>query len=813
MSTNSTWQPPAWLNKARPRSRLSQLWQVPIFFLGLAALVGVCGGAVVRQSRHYQDFQQRMNLVRQSLMNKGSDLARVLPVAESLVEQASYYADEAGEAHLLLGSVLLRLAEAGPPERAMSLRRQALHHLEQAETIGVRTNERPQLWYRLGRTLYLTEGDLQVAIDYLTRALPRGADNEAEGFGLLAEAHLKLTSPDLDAALQANEQQINATNDETLLQPARLQRAELFVRKKQFEEALKVLDRIGSTAPKVIRQKALYLQAVACEAERLWSKAAPLWQQLLETPELVPGGKQHILYTLGTCYHYSHPPVNDKAIQVWELAQSGSGQEAQAAAVRLAELYLSESPPQFDMVGQWLQKALTAVQTEKDFNNSLVNIADVRELVEAAIHLAHDSDAHEQAQQFTVLYEKLSPPGSANCKLAEISESWAKALEARAEQADIDQAAMFRTQARTQWARAAEAYQKAAQIKGADQQAELLWHSVQCFRSAGEPARAIELLKSLLSLALAPDDQAHAWFILGEMCQASGRQGEAENAFTKCWEFDASSYSYRARYQLALMKIGTKNFDAAEKILWVNLKVKDQNLDREAHEKSLYLLASLLHQRGNYAQAYLWLQEAARRYPDNPEVFVIRDLLGDCYLALAREAQKKIDSQESGLPQTALSQLKQSRRDWLDKCRLTYDDLADDLRALDETKPLTAKQEKLYRKSALTVADAEFGLENYPEALRRYEAFAQKYRGQVEELIACQRIWMCCTALKYQQAKELPVALTLMSATLKSVRGHFAELPEDYFQEGAGTWPRKRWQEFFTEVESGLKQFSAEASK
>src|SRR5437764_114076 len=80
----------------------------------------------------------------------------------------------------------------------------------------------PHLQYALGKLLYQSgDGELPRAIDYLARSTAKGADDPAEGYGLLAQAYLRLRPPDLDAALAANQKQIDHSDDEVVLAPAR----------------------------------------------------------------------------------------------------------------------------------------------------------------------------------------------------------------------------------------------------------------------------------------------------------------------------------------------------------------------------------------------------------------------------------------------------------------------------------------------------------------------------------------------------------------------------------------------------------------
>ena len=90
-------------------------------------------------------------------------------------------------------------------------------------------------------------------------------------------------------------------------------------------DAVKELERIGPKASLAVRVKARLLQARCCEEDGLWSKAIPLWQELLTNAALVEGGQGRILYAMGWCYHNLTPANDAEAIEVREaLMQEGA---------------------------------------------------------------------------------------------------------------------------------------------------------------------------------------------------------------------------------------------------------------------------------------------------------------------------------------------------------------------------------------------------------------------------------------------------------------------------------------------------------
>src|SRR5262249_22749102 len=238
--------------------------------------------------------------IRDVLKQPHAPADRVLGLAETALAQTERFPAYVGETHFLLGSVYQRLAEEGPPERAPELYRKARTHLERAEKLGVLEVDRHRLLYRLGKVWYHTGADLKHTIKYLSSSIETVVDEDrAEGYGLLAQAYLRLPTPDLDAALKANERQIEHTDDEEILVPARLLRADLLMRQKKYGEALKAFEGIASSAPRELRVRARVLEARCCQEERRWGKAVLCWNEVLQFPKDVPGGPGLIYYSLG----------------------------------------------------------------------------------------------------------------------------------------------------------------------------------------------------------------------------------------------------------------------------------------------------------------------------------------------------------------------------------------------------------------------------------------------------------------------------------------------------------------------------------
>src|SRR5205814_210720 len=132
-----------------------------------------------------------------------------------------------------------------------------------------------------------------------------------------------------------------------------------------------------------------------------------------------------------------------------------------------------------------------------------------------------------------------------------------------------------------------------------------------------------------------------------------------------------------------------------------------------------------------------------RDYQHNPGVLAARDLLGDCYRKLALQARPEGAGQSPDSPSPLTCTM--VRAENLDKAWRVYDDLADDLEKRSQVAALSPAEDLLLRKAQFAAADCLFEMpSNFGEAVRRFGKLAERYRGRMEMLWACQRLLFAC---------------------------------------------------------------------
>jgi hypothetical protein len=770
----------------------SQLWQVPALMAGVVTVVAICATLPLHHQPGVHQLDRDIAAIRKALETPNASLDNVLALAESTLARASQKPEMAGEAHFLLGSVLQRLGDRTPGGSGSDLGKKALQHLEQAEKLGVPDGDRPSLTFRLAKAWFQNGRDLNRVIACLTRSVGLADDEAAESYRLLAEAYLALPAPNLEAALDADLKLLALPIDnEEILGPARLLGADILLRQKKPAEALHMLENIGSRAPRPVLARARYLQGICCQDLGLWDRAIPLWKAALLDPTPVPGGRGQVLFYLGRCYRSLDPPDETAAAKVWEEAMKLGAENGQAAALSLAELRLFGANPASAL--EAFQRALDKVAAPKDYRNTLIPLERARQRIEYGCQFYSKGRDFDSALQLALLYRKIALPGVAQNLEGQAAEAWARDLQGQPPGGDARRA----EQIRALFVRAGSAYGDAAAACPAADQPRTLWQSASCFLQGEEHPRAAAVLEQFVQYNVPDEWRGEGFFTLAEARltlsqrepdRAADWKRSAREAYLKAIEYPGP-FACRARYQLALAELEHKPADTAderqhldqvEALLQQNLEPKVALLAPDAHEKSLFRLASLLFRRRNFDQAYLRLQEAVDRYPANPNILLTREQLAECFHQLAYQ---EINFLSGDVKQDAHLYHRRKKDLYLDKALASYEKLIDDLKKLEKTGKLTAPARAVLTKALFAIPDCRFEKGEYEEALRQSRELAERYAGKVESLTAYQNIWRCAGAKGWMD--EARKAMDKARATLES-------LPEEAFRGSPTT--KQEWQ-------------------
>lgn len=762
-----------------PRVSLRQLWQAPAFVVGILALTGVCLGRPTWRDGDLRQFGHDLAEARRLVERAGGDPEEALALGASLLQRAGRYPERAGEAYFLAGSAHVRAAEQCAGSAALDHWNQARAYLQEAEQLGVSETDGARLTYRQGKALYYTGDDLHRVIEYLEGSIAAGADDPFAGYGLLAQAYLRLPVPDLQAALRANGLQLQVPRtDVEGLAPARLLRGELLLKLDRPDEARKVLANIGGGAPADVQARARYLRARSFQEEGRWGEALELWRESLDHPDAPAADPGQALYYLGVCYRRLDRPA-DAALAWDECTRRSRGEEATAAALGLAELRLLEKDPAAAL--EHFEQAVRDVQGLGDWHNTLINLPQVRELFERGCLVCRQAGKYEASVRLARLYEPLAPPGVAQEQRGRAAEEWARNRLALGGADPEESRALFR--------QAGEAYDKAAALAPVPtDQAERLWLAATCYVEGQDPARAVVALEQLLKLSQPPARVGEAWYLLAQAHRALQHETAALTAYGECLQYD-TPLAYRARYHLARAERAAGRVDEAKEALEQNLRLLNGQTrpDDEALQDTLFELADLLLQGREYSRAAVHYEQALSKYPDHPDALAAHYRLAMCYRLLAVHPLPDV-------PRDPASQehfQKEARRRLVQAAE-KYEELGEFLAKRRAKAPLSADEERIALRAAFEAADCRSDLGQYAEARRMFEQLSERYKGRGEALHALAGVAQC-----YWREGNGPKA----RETVETIRQLVATMKDADFGTEAESWNRSKWEEWLKKAQ------------
>jgi TolA-binding protein len=711
--------------------KLRRLWQVPVFFLGVAAVVAVCLTRSYVASDPVHQLHQELAETRRLLEGDANDPDGALRHAQQAVEDLSYDPGRAAEAFFLLGSAHLRVADGASESSANEHWREARRCFEEAERRGLDGEDGNRLRYRLAKLSYHLGEDPGQVVGQLKAAL-EGADDRAEALTLLSRAYLRLNPPNLKEALRANKKLREEVPQigEDVLGPAKLAGAKLLLQLNQREEAQKTLEKISDrSAASVLAEKNMLLAGLYQEDHK-WAEAAALWQAVLDDKRVPVTEAVGVLYNLGVCYRRMEQ--NGPAAKAWNDCMSRSqGEEAQAAALSLAELRLHEANPEKGVV--LLAEAVAKIRKADDWKNSLMSLVNVRELFEQAMTIYRQSKQFDLAVRTAELYERVAAPPKAQLRRAELNSEWAKVVRERALSAkDEAKRKKEQTTADELLRQAAESHAEAAKLlteKSACD--EHLWLSAVCSYEGHDYTRAADKLREIIEREKENVDRlSEGLFLLGETCRNLHDAKDAETAYKKCVECGAG-FTYRARYQLAMLEIEAGHIDSAEKELDQNILIEHRDTDAQAQEQSRLALCALQYQKAAslpsyYRKVVQHLEGHIDHFSSTPESVRARYQLADSYRqqvlhdTLHRNATT---ASEKLSPDASEHFLELNKTSWT-RAAEEFSKL-EELVKEPELASLLSNRQKV--EIPFHVAECYFNLGEYEKALQKFEELAQKW--------------------------------------------------------------------------------------
>ncbi len=752
------------------------LWAAPVFIVGIVALVVVLILRPTLGNLKFRRLDRELASLNKTLASIDGNLEEVARGAAQGLSAAEKDAPQRqGDFYLLLGSALAYRADKVSADEAAVHWRDAQANLEQAQKFGVAPANANRLAFRLAKVAAHTGAKPETTVNEIKPLEGKLEDprDRADYYRVLVSAYLAKTPPDLVAALDANDKLRGSQAAEEVLVEARVRSAELKLQLGRGPlDIRKDLDMVPRDAPAYLRNKALVLRGTTYQQEKNWGKAAEAWQEALKDG-LAITDRPRLNYLLGGCYRQLDQ--TSKAVQCWEeCVRAGSGEEAVAASLELAELSLIGPEP--DNVLVHLRRVLRDVHSPGDWHNSYISFANVKDRIERIAQNLRNAARYELAAKVAGPYSLLAP-GPATVLVAESSAGWARQCREQAShQADATKRQAEELTTRDLFHRAAEAYMRAAELDppGAEKS---LWQAAACYLDGADADRQLDALSRFLAVATDPVKKAECYFLMGETLSGKGVKDKAEICYLNCIEMDQSPFTCRARLQLALQCLGNKNIDRAKDLLEDNQKRLRQERDLVTQEKTSYALGKIYFDRGDYYTASKEFEKLSSVQDDpranaqvGPESIRARHCLARSYQEMARlEMEKATAPGEEISSETRLNFQRDSIR-----LRVRAGDEFTKLRRILQQQPTLTSQltGEEVRDLPFYEADCWFESGRFNEALSLYEDLNQKHHGTELGLLSLGGMVRCYAGMgqtpqKLQRLNEIRETLKTMDPALQ----------------------------------------------
>lgn len=764
-----------------PPDPTQHIWQVPVFLIGVAIFVAAWqgwlplgkpdpSGAFLRDIAALIAAYERVSPDREELKQLLSQVAG----------NVEAFPDHRPAARFALGSGYARLAELTPaPDEARTYWLLARQQFEQVRSEELKDPaDPPRLAFRsakvraaVGVSPSASVADLRLLIALLNN-VPFG-EEPGEAARLQADLALRISPPDLNTARDCLTRYLTGAGIATpaaSFARAKYQLGDIYFRLKQYDQARRWLEQIGTDAPPEVALPARALLARVRMAEADWLGAIREWETLRATPGVPSSLMLSSAFYLGMCKLNTREP--ESAIQRFEEAIKGEGPESLAAAVRLAELYLrGKEPAKHRAAVDLLVRAAKGLAESKDPRNQVVKASEVQGLQEYAVSVLLADEAFEPALKVVDTVTLLAPVGREREKRAEVLAAWANWL--KKTNGDYLPKAVA----------AAEEYKAVVATQpGVAAKAEYLRRAATMYRLAGDTVGAITALQEAAKLADLPDALAGVvWYEIADALLAAGRSpDDVIRAFNEAMAA-GGPVSTTVRVRLARRFAETRNPGLAQLARALLEQIaKQENVspaEQDDHERALVDLAHEYIRAGNFAEAEVWLRKQLGLYGSGTEAPLGRLLLGICWLqrASANSPNPPDAATAAKLREEALKLFKQ---------------IVTDVDAKHKRDGKLNERDAWLRLQAALRVLQTYQQMNTPESrnelLIEADRLRERHRNSVEELIILSLMYHA-----FQQKKEPGKALAIRD----QMKELFDRLPPSAFPHPTGEYSRRYWEE------------------
>ncbi|MBP3958520.1 hypothetical protein J8F10_25000 [Gemmata sp. G18] len=765
-----------------PTDPTRHLWQLPVLLLGIGVFVSAWQGWLpVGRNDPASAFTRDIAALKASYEKLTPDATDLKSQLNNVAKSVETFPEHAPQARFHLGSGYVRLAEITPSaDEARGYWTLAQQHFALVTAEQLRdSNDRPKLDFRSAKVraaIGLPEApnaDLVALLIQVLSAPPPGEEG-GETRRLIADLALRKSPMDFALAKASLTQYLVSAGTSTppaALARARLRLGAIFLELHEYEPARKWLAQVGGDAPSEVLAPAKAGLARALMADGDFLGAAKELEAL-RTIQGVPA-----LYRTGAAYDLAVCKLRandrDSATKYFEEAIRGTGAEAAAAAVQLADLHLhSPDAARHKLAVELLADAVKGVKSAAEYKSELVPVTDVQAAFELAVTTLLADGAFEPALKAAETYAAVAPVPRERERRADVLAAWGAALK------------KTNGSAKPKLKAAADEFAALAEFQPkTDGKLEMFRRAAALYRQADEPALAATRLKEAAKLPGIPEPALGP--LLTDLANAMLAAKQTDEVWKVFREILATpgAASTATRYRIAREFVDTRHPGLVPigRALFEQI-AKQQNIEpneREFHERALTELANDLIQQKNFVDAEARLRAQLALYKDGPESQLAKLLLGVCLL---QRAATLGPAEALKLRTEAVTKFKEIVAD----C---------DKAAQSRGGKLTEREAWLRLQASLRVLQCYQQMSDKEQArnlLFEGATLRDRYKGTIEELIILSLMYKA-----YEKLEDAPRA----RATREQMRDVFEKLPATAFTHQTGEYSREYWVKFWFATE------------
>lgn len=502
------------------------------------------------------------------------------------------------------------------------------------------------------------------------------------------------------------------------------------------------------------------------EARAMFQQAIALLREAQAADTLPNQSTRKAMYLVGICY--LRLGQDEAALEQFDRTARThlDSEEGVAASLELADLLRTLGHAAEALLAY--QLALEAVGPLDEYSNVWVAREQFQLRLRAAYRGFVDTRHEEQAVGMARLLAPLVSRSEAILLEAEAQQTWGRRLLTEVGLERTPAADALAHEARTHLRRAGRLYAILCRLRLSSREyPEYVWSAATSYLAGHDFENAVRHFRRYLENE-ARERRPQALLGLGEALLSLDRLSEALAALDECLEAHPRDPAvYRARLVAAQVHQEAGRSDRAAALLLRNLDDGVLAPDSVEWRESKFAYARLLHLQMQYAEALPQLDEAIRRYPDDPQTPEARYLLADS----ARRRGRELLIEARHADQAAVRQSHAARgRALLEQAATVFSELVTRFGERQASRPLSDEEQALFRNAYFGQGAALFEMERYADAAEVYTSLANRLQSSPVALEAYVELATC-----YRRLGQSNEARSI----LEQARIVLRRLPED----------------------------------